>query len=96
MNNYKITCKKCDRSDNVAITKDNQIMWGNAVNIISGRLRLDNYWGWQCIMCGNNSLLTKQEQKEITNKQAPDPKELQKVLKNIKPEPDTRFDMQRV
>lgn len=87
MNKYKVTCLKCKESDIHTIYKDNIIDWQNSSSnfIVSARMRLDSQWGFQCL-CGNNDILTKQEQRQITDKQNPDPLEIEKVIKNIVPD----------
>lgn len=82
---YKITCLDCKSNQVVDIDERRQINWGNADRIISGRYRLDNQWGWQCI-CGNNDIMTGQEKRVIKNPQAPDPKDIRSVLKNLIPD----------
>lgn len=93
MRKLKITCSECGNSDHVAITEHNQIIWGKSTFIISGRHRLDGNWGWQCL-CGNNSLLTVQERTTIKNLQFPDPLDIEAVVTNLIPEPNTRFAME--
>lgn len=85
LTNYKITCKKCQQSTIVGIINEQQLVWNKTITIISGRKRLDGQWGWQCL-CGNNDLLTVQENKNITNKQNPDHKEIKQILENLKPD----------
>lgn len=51
-------------------------------------------FGWQC-MCGNNDLLSDQEQRVITDKANPDPMEIDQILKNLEPQ-KARFAMDRV
>ena len=85
MQNYRVTCLKCKNSDVIGLTPDNNIIWGKNTFIISGRFRLDRHWGFQCF-CGNNALLTTQEEKRITNKQSPDPKEIALIIKNLIPD----------
>lgn len=75
------------------MSEDRSINWGNADRIISGRYRLDEQWGWQCI-CGNNDIMTKQEIDEISNPQSPDPKEIFQIIKDLKPQP-SQFIMQK-
>lgn len=97
---YTITCEDCGESRIVGIIPTpvgDRIDWlDNDPNekIVSGRQRLDGQFGWQCL-CGNNTLLSKQEQKTITNKVTPDPKEIQQVIDNLRPEP-TKFRMETV
>lgn len=91
---YKITCSKCKKSDDIIIVDDRLIDWqhSTSINIISGRKRLDGQWGWQCV-CGNNDLMTKQELRQITNKQNPDPQEIAHIVKNLVPD-KPRFTME--
>lgn len=91
---YKITCKNCKQSDIVQIEQDTHIIWGKNTYIISGRKRLDMEWGFQC-MCGNNDLLSEQENRVITDKVNPDPQEINQILKNLEPQ-KAKFVMDRV
>lgn len=96
MDQYKVTCRKCKGSNVLAIDdKSHQIFWKGCDRIISGRYRLDNQWGFQCI-CGSNSLLTKQENEYITDKVNPDPKEIADVVKNLIPDERKLFVMEKV
>lgn len=95
MNKYRVVCKTCRRGDVVTIDNDNRIFWQNNEFIVSGRYRLDNNWGWQCL-CGNNNLLTEQEAKEITNKVNPDPNEINRIVQNIKLDKKTKFEMEKL
>lgn len=92
---YKVTCLKCKNFNVLPITEDRVVMWKNDDRIISARFRLDNSWGFQCI-CGNNNLLTKQEDRFIENKQNPDPKQISEVIKNLKPDKRKLFEMRVV
>ncbi len=94
MSKYKVTCKKCKQSDIIQIEQDTNIIWGRNTYIISGRKRLDMQWGWQC-MCGNNDLLSDQEERVITDKVNPDTQEVNQILKNLEPQ-NARFVMDRV
>lgn len=92
MNKYKITCLTCNATRFVALIRTNHgssiIDWlDNSPDekIVSGRKRLDSAWGWQCL-CGNDDLLTEQEQKHISNKQKPDPKEVADLAKRLVPQ----------
>lgn len=93
MKQYKVTCKKCAGS-NVVNIDDNtrQVAWQVTDRIISARFRLDNEWGFQCI-CGNNSLMTKQEREHITDPVKPDPKEITTIIKNLIPDKLNTFEM---
>lgn len=91
---YKVTCASCKSSNVVTIETDTRkIHWDLADRIISGRYRLDNQWGWQCI-CGNSNLLTQQEDEFISNKQQPDPVEITQVIKNLIPDKRQLFRME--
>lgn len=87
---YDVICGNCKAKREVAITTTpvgDIIDWledekSHMQKIVSGRQRLDKEWGWQCL-CGNNSLLTKQEDTYITNKANPAPQELDTVIKNL-------------
>ena len=83
----EVTCLQCKNSDKIVTYEDRLIDWGasTCTYIVSGRKRLDGNWGWQCA-CGNNDIMTQQEIEHITNKQDPDPKEIQDILKDIKPD----------
>lgn len=82
--NYKIYCKGCKNATTVGIINNETLMWNdNGGNIISGRKRLDGEWGWQCVYCGANDLLTEQEKTEIKDKSKPDPKDISKVIQNL-------------
>lgn len=93
---YKITCLKCKNFDIVPIDEASRsILWKNNQRIVSGRFRLDNQWGWQCL-CGNNSILTKQESDEIDDKVNPDPIQIERVIKNLIPDNRKLFKMRSV
>lgn len=84
---YKITCKNCKSDQVIEIDERRIIIWGHADRIISGRYRLDNKWGWQCI-CGANDLMTIEEEKFWDNKaNPPKPKEMKNILENLKQRP---------
>lgn len=53
-----------------------------AFTIISGRKRLDNQWGFECV-CGENDLMTSQEVEHFTNPAAPTPQEINDVVKKL-------------
>lgn len=82
MKTYHVKCKSCGESEDIAIDNQHNIHWPEVKSIISGRYRLDMNWGWEC-SCGNNDLVTEQERQEIPNLQAPDPKDISRVLKDI-------------
>lgn len=92
---YKVTCLNCNNFNIVPIADDRNVMWKTADRIISARYRLDGNWGFQCI-CGQNNLLTEQEDKYIENKQSPDPKQINEVIKNLIPDNRKLFEMRSV
>lgn len=91
---YKVICKQCGKSEIIPIDKDNNVYWGRVKSIISARYRLDMQWGFQCL-CGNNDLLTRQEDKVITDKQNPDVRDIDKVLKTLIPD-KPKFEMELI
>lgn len=97
MKHYTIKCNDCNETRKVGIVPTamgDRIDWLNddpQEKIVSGRQRLDGQFGWQCL-CGNNSLLSSQEEQGITNKVSPDPKEVQQIVQNLIPE-KTNFEM---
>lgn len=88
--NYLVTCKECGASRPIRIDKTPmgaRIDWledkhGIDHDIVSGRPRLDNQFGWECV-CGNNDLLTTQEARTFSNPANPSPQELSQVIKNL-------------
>jgi hypothetical protein len=93
MKKYMIQCLQCKQKDEVIIDKANRLLWDDPKSIISGRFRLDDNWGWQCL-CGNNSLLTQQEDKFITDKVNPDPVEISDIVKNLVLDKNAKFKME--
>lgn len=91
---HKIVCNKCGKSDVVGMHESN-LIWGSNKFIISGRKRLDGEWGWQCL-CGQNTLVSKQERKTIKNLQSPDPKDIQQVIDMLVIQKDHKFKMETV
>lgn len=81
---FTVTCQKCGKQDEIGLINDSTLVWENNKHIISGRKRLDGEWGFQCVNCGENDLLTEQEQEEIQDKQNPDPKDIARVVKKLK------------
>ena len=97
---YEVICSQCQASRLVEIDPQGIIDWLSnnpnpyEVKIISGRRRMDNVWGWQCI-CGNDDLLMEAEKSKITNKQNPDPTEISDLAKTLVPE-DSKFRMRKI
>lgn len=101
MKQYRVTCKSCRGGRQVIILESQGrevIDWldnnpnPQVVRIISARKRLDGQWGWQCV-CGNNDLLTEQENISISDKENPDPSEINSVINNLKVQ-KPRFNME--
>lgn len=90
---YDVKCKSCGNTNRVGIDhSNNRIDWINAEPIVSGRLRFDGEWGWECT-CGNNDILTTEENKYWQNKNTqPQPKEMKKILDELKPH-KAKFEM---
>lgn len=82
---YEVSCNKCGETRQISIRQDGAIDWlekkADNPKIISGRKRLDGYFGWEC-MCGNYSILTDQE-KGLTDTASPDSKELEDLVKDL-------------
>ena len=94
---YLVTCLHCKSKRQIGIIQvDGRelIDWldndpnPETAKIISGRKRLDNEYGWQCI-CGNDTILSKQEQEVIHDKANPDPQDILTVTNNLIPEKPT-------
>lgn len=81
---YKVICQKCKGLSLIQINSDN-IEWQDVSQVISGRKRLDGNWGWQCL-CGNNSIMTEQEKRNISNPAQPTAQELGTIINNLKVE----------
>lgn len=89
---YTVICSKCSRERNIVICDTpigKRIDWlddrPDDNTIISGRERSDGQFGWQC-MCGNNDLLTTQERTVIKNPANPSPKEMNEIIRDLKPD----------
>lgn len=93
---YKVTCKQCNKSDDVGISDSlKQVKdWGMPKNIVSARFRLDGQWGFQCL-CGNYDIITRQEDTFIKNKQNPAPQDIMKVINNLIPQAP-KFKMEKI
>lgn len=92
---YKVTCGQCGKADTIGLIDEKDIIWDKNEWIISGRKRLDGNWGFQCVSCGNDDLLTDQEKKDIKNHQQPDPKDIENVIKKLVAQ-EPRFLMERL
>jgi len=92
LKSYKVICQQCKAEREIRIfdsANQQTIDWledrpgALQSKIVSGRKRLDGNWGFQCL-CGNNDILTKQEDKMITNPASPQPEELSTIVNNLK------------
>lgn len=101
---YRVTCKKCKGASTVGIDskypvehqylgKMPGLLWMQVGAVISGRFRLDGGLGWQCI-CGNNTILTKQEKRHIANPAEPQPQEIAEIVKNIEKDNRNTFKLE--
>lgn len=90
---YTVECLKCNGTRRIQIHDTpvgGRIDWledkqDAPFTIISGRQRLDNQWGFECI-CGNKDLMTKQETVTFANPASPKPQEINQIVKNLKPD----------
>ena len=69
MKRYEVTCLKCKQSDILLIEDDSHAIInygkGAGTNLLAGRWRKDNQWGFECI-CGNDNRVSKQEEQFLT------------------------------
>lgn len=85
---YEVSCLECDAKRTVKLDENpfgTKIDWledGKPHQIVSFRQRLDNNYGWQCL-CGNNDLLTDQEQDTFDNPVTPKAQEIDEIVKNL-------------
>jgi len=95
---YEVACNRCGGTTEVTLVTTKMgklIKWDRIGKIISGRERLDNQLGWQCV-CGNNNLMTEQELKQIDNWAQPTPQELSRIIKNLIPEKQNQFNLREL
>lgn len=82
---YKVICEKCEGHSIVEIVNAGvtmNVLWLDVESVISGRCRMDGYWGWQC-RCGNYSIASAQETKAIANLASPKPQEIDEIVRNL-------------
>lgn len=69
MKRYEVTCLKCKQSDILLIEDDSHAIInyakGASTNLLAGRWRKDNQWGFECL-CGNDNRVSKQEEAFLT------------------------------
>lgn len=61
---YVITCLNCGGHSRLGILNDRDILYKDHTPIISGRLRPDMVWGWECI-CGQDSRVAPEEKDQL-------------------------------
>lgn len=91
---YQIKCLKCGGTSRAEVDGLDRIFWSDVKEVISGRKRLDQQWGWQC-SCGNNDIMTAQEKRMIADPVQPTPMEIDTIIKNIVPD-KPKFSMEKV
>ena len=100
---YKIICKKCKANRLIDIISNqgrDVIDWRDnnpnptVAKIVSGRKRLDDNWGFQCI-CGSDDLMSDQEKKFIADKQNPSPADITRVIEDLTIQ-TPKFEMRRI
>lgn len=102
MHRYRVSCLSCKGAREVEVSPSpvgQRIDWLEKIapdppTIVSGRERLDGQFGWQCA-CGNNDLLTTQEAGTFSNAAAPNPQEIDQIVKDLKPD-KPKFKMETV
>ena len=104
METVKVECQSCGKSSKVKIFYNmlesypyHKIEYpeDGTGNIISGRFRFDNQFGWEC-SCGKNSLLNDTEQRFWNNPASPPgDKEMKDIKENLTEDTD-KFQLERV
>jgi len=97
MQRYEVTCLKCKQSDILLIENDSHaiINYGKAINtnLLAGRWRKDNQWGWECI-CGNDNRVSKIEASFLTELvQKGNPKTIEDIKASLKIDDKKQFTM---
>lgn len=100
MKRYEVTCLKCKQSDILLIDDNSHAIInygkGASTNLLAGRWRKDERWGWEC-SCSNDSRIGKQEEayiKELVtsgNKQA-----INDIIKGLNIKDEKKFSMKPV
>lgn len=69
MKRYEVTCLKCKQSDILLIDDNSHAIInygkGASTNLLAGRWRKDEKFGWECI-CGNDNRVSKQEEQFLS------------------------------
>ena len=69
MKRYEVTCLKCKQSDILLIDDNSHAIInygkGASTNLLAGRWRKDERFGWECI-CGNDNRVSKQEEQFLS------------------------------
>lgn len=100
MKRYEVTCLKCKQSDTLLIEDDSHAIInfgkGASTNLLSGRWRKDEKWGWECI-CSNDNRVSAQEKdflSELVTKG--DKQSIEKIKASLEIKDDTQFSMRPV
>jgi hypothetical protein len=89
---YDVKCSNCGNTDRVGINKYDKVDWISMESVISCRKRFDGQWGFQC-KCGNNDLVTPEENKYWLNQNImPQPQEMKSIMNNLK-QRKSKFEM---
>lgn len=96
MERYKVTCLKCKKESFVRIDAGHQIDYegGMNTNLLAGRWRKTQDFGWECI-CGNDNRLAKQEKDEMNNLVSGTPQQIADIVKSLNIADNKQFNMVR-
>lgn len=92
---HKVICTNCGKSDDIGLDSSNTVYWGKNTFIISARQRTDGQWGFQCL-CGQNNLVSEQEETSISDMSNPSVQELEIIMNNLVVKRDNKFIMEKV
>lgn len=97
MKRYEVTCLKCKQSDILLIDDNSHAIInygkGASTNLLAGRWRKDERFGWECI-CGNDNRVSKQEEQflsELVTKG--DKRAIEDIKKSLKIDDSKQFTM---
>jgi len=93
--NYKVICQKCKGYSELNIDDYSRVTYKNIGQVISARFRLDNNWGFECL-CGQDSRMTDQEKRMISDWTNPRPLELDEIKNNLVIQNDNKFIMKGI
>lgn len=93
---YKVTCEKCEGSDVLKITDNNQVFFTNHTPIIAARYRPDMNWGFECL-CGQDSRIALEEKDSLqTIVKNASHKTIEDLAKSLMPKSELKFRMEQV